>query len=43
MSFCVQGLKLLKQPKNKISFHRHFNSVEQVVGTIKIVSKACSD
>ena len=24
MSFCVQKLKLLKQPKNKISFHRHF-------------------
>ena len=23
MSFCVQGLKLLKQPKNKILFHRH--------------------
>ena len=25
MNFCVQGLKLLKQPKNQISFHRHFN------------------
>ena len=24
MSFCVQGLKLLKKPKNQISFHRHF-------------------
>ena len=24
MSFCVQGLHLLKKPKNQISFHRHF-------------------
>ena len=22
--FCVHGLKLFKQPRNKISFHRHF-------------------
>ena len=22
MSFCVQGLKFWKQPKNKVSFHR---------------------
>ena len=27
MSSCVQGLKLLKQPKNQISFHRHFNNI----------------
>ena len=25
MSFCVQGLQLLKKPKNQISFHKHFN------------------
>ena len=24
MSFCVQGVELLKKPKNQISFHRHF-------------------
>ena len=24
MSFCVQGFKLLKQPKTQISLHRHF-------------------
>ena len=24
ISFCVQGLKILKNPKNQISFHRHF-------------------
>ena len=24
MSFCVQGLQLLKKQKNQISFHRHF-------------------
>ena len=23
--FCVQGLQLLKKPKNQILFHRHFN------------------
>ena len=27
MSFCVQGLKLLKKTKNQISFHRHFKGV----------------
>ena len=24
MSFCIQGLQLLKKPKNQISFHGHF-------------------
>ena len=28
MSFCVQGLKLLKKPKNQVSFHRHFKTKE---------------
>ena len=28
MSFCVQGLHLLKKPKNQISFHRHFKDEE---------------
>ena len=30
MSFCVQGLHLLKKPKNQISFHRHFKGVASV-------------
>ena len=29
MSFCVQGLQLLKKPKNQISFHRHFSRLNK--------------
>ena len=29
-SFCVQGLKILKKPKNQISFHSHFKCKDEI-------------
>ena len=31
MSFCVQGLQLLKKPKNQISFLRHFKLINLLI------------
>ena len=37
MSFCVQGLRLLKKTKNHISFHRHFKKINAFLPDFQLV------